>query len=139
MTRFTIKSLSVISDLCDIVFSRNSDLKFHLATYHQKKCFKCEKCEMSFVLKWRLQKHVGKHEEKKKVNMKFCHYFNNDKDCSFETLDCMIKHQNAPQCKYDEKCLKTLCQFKHKEEKTKINAKNVTLFSKMKSFKISCL
>ena len=29
----------------------------------------------------------------------------------------MFKHQNAPQCKYGEKCLKTLCQFKHKEEK----------------------
>ena len=29
----------------------------------------------------------------------------------------MFKHQNAPQCKYGEKCLKTFCQFKRKEEK----------------------
>ena len=49
--------------------------------------------------------------------MKFCHYFNNDKECPFETLGCMFKHQDAPQCKYSDKCLKTLCQFKHKEEK----------------------
>ena len=46
------KSFSVTCDLCDIAFSRNSDLEFHLETDHKKE--KCFKCEMSFVLKWRL-------------------------------------------------------------------------------------
>ena len=109
------KVRSIKCDLCDMVFSRNSDLELHLEIEHNKeKKFKCNKCEMSFVLNWRLQKHIDIHEEKKMENRKFCHYFNNEKECPFATLGCMFKHENAPHCKYSEKCLKTSCQFKHK-------------------------
>ena len=99
---------------CGKGFSKNSDLEFHLETDHKtEKQFKCEKCDMSFVLKWRFQKHSGMHSENQ---TKFCHFFNNGKECPYSKLGCMFKHESAPLCKYQGNCFRTLCQFKHREE-----------------------
>ena len=81
-------------------FSQNCGLELHLLSeYNTEKQFKCDKCEMQSVLKWRFQKDVGIHEEKNISNMKCCHYFNNDKKCPFETLGNMFKHVSTPQCR----------------------------------------
>ena len=91
--------LSLNCNLCETTFSQKCDLELHLQYEHYtEKKFKCDKCEMRFVLKWILQKHVGIHEEKNISNMKCCHYFNNDKKCPFETLGNMFKHESTPQC-----------------------------------------
>ena len=109
--------LSLNCNLCETTFSQNFDLELHFQSEHNtEKKFKCDKCEMRFVLKWRLQKHVGIHEEKNSSNMKYCHYFNNDKKCPFETLGCIFKHESAPQCRYIGKCSKALCPFKHNQK-----------------------
>ena len=106
-----------ISIKCNTNFSQNCDLELHLQSEHNtEKKFKCDKCEMRFVLKWRLQKHAGIHEEKNISNMKYCHYFNNNRKCPFETLGCMFKHENTPQCRYIGKCYKDLCPFKHNQK-----------------------
>ena len=115
-------------DSCDMVFSKNCDFELHLEIEHKtEKQFKYEKCEMTFVLNWRFKKHVGIHEEKNISNRKFCHYFNNDKECPFITLGCMFRHENAPKCKFIGKCSKPLCSFKHKEKREEIHVKTVTL------------
>ena len=67
-------AISLKCNLCETNFSQNCDLELHLQSEHNtEKKFKCDKCEMRFVLKWRLQKHVGIHEEKNISNMKYCH------------------------------------------------------------------
>ena len=43
---------------CDQEFSRNCDLEKHLESHDKQKDFKCEK---TFFLKWRLQKHQEVH------------------------------------------------------------------------------
>ena len=53
------------------------------------------------------------HDESK---TKFCHYFNNGKECPYAKLGCMFKHESAPLCKSLPNCFRTLCQFKHTEE-----------------------
>ena len=48
---------------CDKKFPKNSDLEFHLETEHEiPKTFKCDKCDMAFMLTWRLNKHMSIHE-----------------------------------------------------------------------------
>ena len=95
---------------CDKVFIKNSDLEVHMEKEHTEvKKFKCEECDMNFVLHWRLKKHQNIHTDN---NLKFCHYFNNDKVCPFADLGCMFSHKNAPHCKY-QKCTYKLCQYKH--------------------------
>ena len=62
--------LSLNCNLCETTFSQKCDLELHLQYEHYtEKKFKCDKCEMRFVLKWILQKHVGIHEEKNISNM----------------------------------------------------------------------
>ena len=78
---------------------------------HIEKQFKCEKCNQEFHLKWRFNKHQEGHEN---TNVKYCHYFNNKKECPFQELGCMYKHSAAPVCKYKSSCNRKLCQFTHK-------------------------
>ena len=60
--------------------------------------------------KWRLRKHVSGHQGKI-----FCHYFNNRKNCPYEELGRMFQHEDSPICRFQEQCLKELCQYKHKD------------------------
>ena len=58
-----------------------------------------------------------KHQEvHNNINTKFCHYFNNKKECPFNEIGCMFKHTEAPECKYQLKCNIRLCQFQHSSE-----------------------
>ena len=100
---------------CSKTFVRNCELEVHLRSEHKEmEMFECEHCDKTFVLKWRLEKHVSMHKENN-TSVRFCHYHNNDKVCPFAEIGCMFKHEEAQPCKYQVKCLKKLCQFKHSQ------------------------
>ena len=52
--------------------------------------YNCTLCDKTFHRKWRLAKHELAHNS---LNVKFCHYFNNGKDCPYEEIGCMFKHE----------------------------------------------
>ena len=59
----------------------------------------------------RLNKHKSVHRTKK-----YCHYYNNDKECPFEELGCMFRHEVSKNCYFRGKCKNSLCQFTHSEK-----------------------
>ena len=64
-------------------------------------------------MKWRMEKHTSDH----RVDIKFCHYFNNDKPCPYDKVGCKFKHETAPECRFNLKCTFKLCQFTHTTKK----------------------
>ena len=77
---------------CGKTFGRFSDLESHIKTFHENHPeFKCEVCEKTFVLKWRLRKHMKIHNG----HVQPCHYYNNNKTCPFEELGCKFNHINS--------------------------------------------
>ena len=79
-------------------------------TKHDVETFKCEKCEKIFYLKWRMEKHMNIHSFE---NIKYCHCFNNSKQCPFEEVGCMFKHERSRNCRFKKNCRNKLCQFQH--------------------------
>ena len=120
---------------CSMKFDQNIELENHLKFKHleEAQVFECNICDKKFLLKWRLQKHLDVHE----VNTKYCHYFNNKKECPYIEFGCMFKHEASPECKFIDNCKNKLCQFKHdirtinilepttKYTETKINSDSV--------------
>ena len=83
-------------EFCTKDFSKNNFFEVHIKTEHEEaEKFKCEICEMTFVLEWRLKKHRNIHTEQA-TNMKFCHYYNNNKTCPFSDLGCIFRHEDYP-------------------------------------------
>ena len=103
-------------NFCEKVFHKNCDLESHLNKDHKPQKFECQKCDKMFVLKWRLIKHQKIHDS---LNIKKCHYFNNQKPCPFEQIGCMFLHLPAGQCKNRDSCTMKLCSFEH--ERIKVN------------------
>ena len=100
--------------LCDKSFYRFADLENHIKSDHDKhQEFKCDQCGKSFVLNWRLSKHMRLHTDK---NVRHCYYFNNDKKCPFEELGCKFLHAKAKICHLGQSCKRTLCPLKHIED-----------------------
>ena len=124
---------------CDLTFDKKDDLKVHNKTIHPR-CLKCEFCDKTFEVKWKLETHLKTHEQSSKyqcdtcdkvfvlkwrleqhkkthvlTNVKFCHYFNNNKICPYDDIGCMFRHENSTKCKF-VKCLNELCQFRHEQE-----------------------
>ena len=66
-----------------------------------------------FFTNWRLKKHMQSHNE---PNVKFCHYFNNSKNCPFKEFGCKFRHAKSDQCKYQENCKNKLCQYRHQKD-----------------------
>ena len=64
-------------------------------------------------MKWRLEKHKKQHEVEV---VKYCHFYNNNKFCSYEELGCMFRHNQAPICNRSNRCKNKLCQFRHETE-----------------------
>ena len=64
-------------------------------------------------MKWRMEKHTRDHS----VDIKFCHYFNNDKPCPYDKIGCKFKHEISPECRYNLNCTFKLCQFTHTTKK----------------------
>ena len=98
---------------CSEVFDQIWKLEQHMNSHTIVKSHKCDICEKSFALRWRLQKHIRGHQQD---NVKFCHFFNNNKTCPFNEISgCMFKHQNAPTCKFPQTCRFQKCQFSHSD------------------------
>ena len=97
---------------CDETFDETFQLENHMKE-HEVQTFKCEVCEKSFYIKWRLEKHKTMHQQS---DVKFCHYFNNEKLCPFEEIGCMFRHAKAEPCKFKNSCKSYLCQFQHPQE-----------------------
>ena len=60
---------------------------------------------------------MEKHTRDHRVDIKFCHYFNNDKPCPYDEVGCKFKHETAPECRCNLKCTFKLCQFTHTTKK----------------------
>ena len=100
-------------NLCSDTFSLNSDLESHMTRNHQAaKTFKCAKCNKSFHLKWRLEKHQEIHNPENTEGLKHCHYFNNGKTCPYEEIGCQFLHMKSKECRFDN-CRNKLCPFTH--------------------------
>ena len=80
--------------ICKNIFSKTSDLEKHISSIHEEKeNYKCNHCEKSFVLNWRLMKHQNVHSS---TNIKNCHYHNNKKTCPYDEIGCMFQHSMSP-------------------------------------------
>ena len=107
--------------ICDQIFETSVQLEIHLNSHDLAKQFKCDVCEKSFHMKWRLAKHKEQHGAE---HVKFCHYHNNNKFCSYEELGCMYRHDQAPMCSKMNLCRTKLCQFRHGTENSEEVSKN---------------
>ena len=84
--------------VCQISFDRHVDLENHIKSSHEKRpVYQCDKCEKSFVLRWRLKKHMNLHTKK---NISPCHYFSNNKNCPFEEYGCKFLHVASKKCEF---------------------------------------
>ena len=102
---------AVVCKICDIPLKENSDIELHMEVVHKRKRqFKCDKCDMSFQLEWRLKKHMTLHEE---GNIRKCHYFNNSKTCPFQKIGCKFLHEKAEFCQFKDNCGRDKCQYQH--------------------------
>ena len=97
-------------NMCGEMFNLLFELENHLKKHDEVETLKCNICEKIFYMKWRLKKHEEAH---KLSNVKFCHYFNNNKVCPFEEIGCMFKHAFSEECKFKKQCRNNLCQFRH--------------------------
>ena len=98
-------------EFCNHKFGESIALEHHMMTVHSTgKQYKCDICKSSFVVEWRLRKHMDNH---KKLNVRKCHYFNNMKDCPFLNLGCKFLHEKSNLCKYDGSCKSKKCQYTH--------------------------
>ena len=102
---------SINCKTCKDSFTRICDLEVHIKTKHEAfQDYKCDHCDKTFVLKWRLQKHEKNHT---RTALKKCHYFNNNIACPFEDLGCMFSHELSGACRFDRKCPTKLCSYQH--------------------------
>ena len=99
--------------ICDKTFTESWKMEEHLEHHGIERPFKCSICEKGFYMKWRMEKHTRDH----RVDIKFCHYFNNDKPCPYDEVGCKFKHETAPECRCNLKCTFKLCQFTHTTKK----------------------
>jgi hypothetical protein len=76
--------------------------------HNKEKMFKCEKCNKVFFLEWGRNQHMKMHI----YDVKHCYFFNNKKECPFESIGCMFLHRSAQMCTYNL-CENKLCQFQH--------------------------
>ena len=100
------KSDTFNCDLCDSKFYEEWKMLAHKKT-HTK--FNCEKCYMTFNYQLLKEKHMHISHGNKLL---YCHYFNNKKKCPYKE-NCMYIHDDSEKCKYDSKCARNLCMYKH--------------------------
>ena len=99
---------------CEKTFARICDFEEHIEADHKAQHkYDCRKCDKTFILSWRLRKHEEVHTSN---TTRFCHYYNNGKNCPFEKLGCMFPHKQSESCRFDEECSKPLCPYKHSKK-----------------------
>ena len=98
--------------LCQEEFREAVNLEDHLVRIHHKhRNFVCNKCNADFVMKQSFRKHIqGHHISSRRT----CHYYNNEKDCPFQTVGCRFLHDKATLCRYGDQCSLSKCQYRHK-------------------------
>ena len=109
LTNRIVRKKSKSCHICDKIFDQNCDYEKHMEEHQIEKKYKCDKCGKMFHLEWRLRKHLTIHNE----NGKYCHYFNNQKQCPFEEIGCKLLHIRSERCKFQD-CKNNLCQFSHR-------------------------
>ena len=78
--------------MCGEGFIRTADFENHMTDKHDvEKTFKCEVCDKTFFLEWRMEKHRVMHTEK----IKSCHFFLSKKPCPFEKIGCKFLHTTS--------------------------------------------
>ena len=90
--------------------SRNCEFEVHLDEHNKEKSRECEICGKRFFLEWRLKKHKHVHEK----GARLCHFYNNRKQCPFETIGCKFRHESSGKCSFSVS-RNRLCQFEHLE------------------------
>ena len=95
---------------CEKTFDVRFKLENHLEEHEIQKLFKCQRCESNFFLKWRLEKHVRMHDD---ANVKCCHFYNNGKVCPYKKIGCQFKHEKAGTCPFIQDCRNKMCQYEH--------------------------
>ena len=101
------KSCKLFDEKCSL----NSDLEDHMSKKHEaSKQFKCDDCGKYFHLMWRLRKHQLIHNTGEREVLKYCHYFNNGKECPYEEIGCQFLHLESSKCHFLI-CSNDLCQF----------------------------
>ena len=110
--RASERKVSIKCDECGETFIQACHLEEHMEGHGNVKQHDCSLCGKQFFLKWRLKKHMELHSENSRT--KYCHYFNNAKECPFDKIGCMFRHENSKKCNFEE-CNRKLCQFTHKE------------------------
>ena len=103
--------------LCDKTFTEHWEFEKHLKDHGNTKEFSCLYCEKAFYTEWRLGKHMEAHNEVSK----FCHYYNNYKECPYEEFGCKFKHEESQSCRFKGRCKNPLCQFRHQEKEENIS------------------
>ena len=79
-----------------------------ISEHRETKNSECQLCDMSFLLEWRLKKHIEGYSK-----TRTCHYFNNNVECPFSKVGCKFLHKKAENCKYADYCSRTKCQYRH--------------------------
>ena len=103
--------------LCSKRFKKCNELESHIKNCHENyREFKCDQCEKTFVLEWRLKKHINLHTDD---NVQRCHYFNNKKNCPFEELGCKFLHAPSDFCRLGLSCQRRLCPQRHLDKEKK--------------------
>ena len=84
---------------CEENCVKNSDLEKHLIDKHgQEKAFKCENCSKTFILEWRMKKHMMMHDEK----ISMCKFFTNSQHCPYEEIGCKFSHEASKEGSSDD-------------------------------------
>ena len=75
------KEISLKCEHCDLKFTKAILLETHMVHHGLLKKHACKIYGKECHLKWRLEKHLQIHSED--YSERFCHYFNNGKECPF--------------------------------------------------------
>ena len=103
---------SILCKVCGDKFSKSHQLEDHMQRVHKhSKRFLCGECNMGFLMRWRLHKHLEVHKKEEKPRT--CHFFNNNKKCPYENVGCKFLHEEAEGCRFEHLCNRTLCQYRH--------------------------
>ena len=79
---------------------------------HSKKCkyYPCDQCNKKFKYESTKLKHTQvAHNNETWI---FCHFFNNNKKCPYAD-QCFYAHEEADICKFENKCERSNCMYKH--------------------------
>ena len=68
------------------------------------------------------------------MQTKYCHLFTHSKECPYAKLECRLKHESFPLCKYRRNCSRTLCQFKQRAENIQKDCDNNKELTEDKDF-----